>query len=96
LGINSVSTKSVNGYELGLRIRLASYRVGFGVIGLDLPHFTSARLADRWVIVANCWAAWRAGWLDRAGGLAQFWSIRLGNIENLLFFSKSFINFKST
>jgi hypothetical protein len=35
LGINSVSTKAVNGYELGLRIGLASYRVGFDVIGSD-------------------------------------------------------------
>jgi hypothetical protein len=35
LGINSVSTEAINGYELGLGIELASYRVGFGVIGSD-------------------------------------------------------------
>jgi hypothetical protein len=46
--------------------------------------------ADRWAVVAGCWAAWRAGWLGRADGLAGFWPIRLGNIENVLSFSKSF------
>jgi hypothetical protein len=95
LGINLVSTESINGYELGLRIELASYRVGFGVIGSDLPRFMGARSADHWATVAGCWATWRAGWLGRAGGLAGFQPIGLGNIENLLFFSRSFINFKS-
>jgi hypothetical protein len=33
--INSVSSEAANGYELGLQIRLASYRVGFGIIELD-------------------------------------------------------------
>jgi hypothetical protein len=43
----------------------------------------------------NRWAAWWAGWLGRTGGLVGFQPIRLGNIENLLSYSKSFINFKS-
>jgi hypothetical protein len=63
LGINSVSTEFVNGYELGLQIRLASYRVGFSVIGSDLLRFIGACPTDRWTVVASYWAAWRAGWL---------------------------------
>jgi hypothetical protein len=63
LGINLVSTESVNGYELRLRISLASYWVGFGIIGSDPLRFTGACTADRWAMVASCWAAWRAGWL---------------------------------
>jgi hypothetical protein len=46
LGDNLVSIKSINGYEVGLQIELASYRVGLGVIGLDLPRFMSAHPAD--------------------------------------------------
>jgi hypothetical protein len=42
LGINSVSTEAVNGYELGLRIRLASYQVRFGVIGSDPLRYVGA------------------------------------------------------
>jgi hypothetical protein len=44
---------------------------------------------------AGYWFAWGLGRLGRAAGLAEFRPIRLGNIENLLFFSKSFINFNS-
>jgi hypothetical protein len=44
---------------------------------------------------AGCWSDWGLGRQGRAGGLAEFRPIRLGNIENLLFFSKSFINFNS-
>jgi hypothetical protein len=63
LGINLVSTKAVNGYELRLWIGLASYRVGFDVIGLDLLHYAGARPADRW-------AAWGvAGWAEPVGRL---------------------------
>jgi hypothetical protein len=56
LGDNSVSTESVNGYELGLRIGLASYWVVLGVIGLDLPRFAGACPANHWASVACCWA----------------------------------------
>jgi hypothetical protein len=95
LGINSVSTESVNGYELGLQLGLASYRAGFGVIVSDLSRFAGACSVDRWAVVVGCWATWRAGWLGRASGLTGFRPISLGNIENLLFFSKSFIKLKS-
>jgi hypothetical protein len=65
LGINSVSTETVNGYELGLRIGLASYRVRFNVIRLDLLHYVSAHPTDRWAAVAGHWAAWgAAGWAE--------------------------------
>jgi hypothetical protein len=65
LGINLVSTETVNGYELGLRIGLASYRVGFNVIGSDLLRYVGAHLADRWAAVAGHWAAWgAAGWAE--------------------------------
>jgi hypothetical protein len=57
LGINSVSTKAINGYELGLQIGLASYRVGFGVIGSDPVCYMGALLAGRWATVAGCWDA---------------------------------------
>jgi hypothetical protein len=46
LGINLVSTESVNRYELGLWIEIASYGVGLGVIGSDLSRFAGARPAD--------------------------------------------------
>jgi hypothetical protein len=46
LGINLVSTEAVNGYGLGLRIGIASYRVRFGVIGSDPLRYAGARLAD--------------------------------------------------
>jgi hypothetical protein len=63
LGINSVSTEAVNGYELGLRIGLASYRVGFDVIRSDPLRYAGARPID-------CWAAWRvAGWAEPVGRL---------------------------
>jgi hypothetical protein len=63
LGINSVSTKTVNGYELELRIGLASYRVGFSVIGSDLLHYAGAHPVGHWATVAGYWAAWEtAGW----------------------------------
>jgi hypothetical protein len=94
LGINLVSIKSVNGYELELWIGLASYQVGFGVIMSDLPRFAGVCPADCWVTVVGCWATWRVSWLGQADGMARFRPIRLGNIENLLF-SKPFINFKS-
>jgi hypothetical protein len=58
LGINSVSTEAVNGYELGLRIGLASYRVGFGVIGSDPLRYVGACPTDRWATVADYCAAW--------------------------------------
>jgi hypothetical protein len=45
--MNSVSAESINGYELGLRIGLAYYRVGLDVIGSDLPRFVGARPAGR-------------------------------------------------
>jgi hypothetical protein len=54
LGINSISTKSVNEYELGLQIGLASYWVRFGFIGSDPPRFMGMRPADRWAVVAGC------------------------------------------
>jgi hypothetical protein len=58
LGVNSVSTKAINGYELRLRIGLASYRVRFSVIGSDPLRYVGARPADHWAMVAVCWAAW--------------------------------------
>jgi hypothetical protein len=70
LGINSVSTEAVNGYELGLRIGLASYRVGFGVIGLNPFRYTSAHPTYRLATMASCWAAWRVvGWAEPVGRL---------------------------
>jgi hypothetical protein len=70
LGINSVSTEAVNGYELGLQIRLASYRVGFDVIGSNPLHYVGVRPADHWVAMADCWAVWRvAGWSEPVGRL---------------------------
>jgi hypothetical protein len=36
MGINLVSTETVNRHELRLRIGLASYRIGFIVNGSDL------------------------------------------------------------
>jgi hypothetical protein len=65
LGINSVSTEAVNGYELGLQIGLASYRVVFDVIRSDPLRYVAVRPTERWVVVAGCWAAWRvAGWAE--------------------------------
>jgi hypothetical protein len=65
LGINAVLTEVVNRYGLGLRIRLASYRVKFGVIGSDPLRYTGAHPTDRWAAVVGCWAAWRvAGWAE--------------------------------
>jgi hypothetical protein len=70
LGINSVSTEAINGYELGLRIGLAFYQVGLGVIGSDPLCYVSARPADHWATVAGCWAAWRvARWAKPVGRL---------------------------
>jgi hypothetical protein len=70
LGINSVSTKAVNGYERGLRIRLASYRVGFNVIGSDPLRYAGARSIDHWAMVAGSWAAWGvSGWAKPVGRL---------------------------
>jgi hypothetical protein len=70
LGINPVSTEAVNGYKLVLRIGLASYRVGFGVIGSDPLHYVGARPTDHWAAVADCWATWRvAGWAEPVGRL---------------------------
>jgi hypothetical protein len=58
LGINSVSTEAVNGYELGLQIRLASYRDGFRVIGSDPLRYVGVRPTD-------CLATWGlAGWAE--------------------------------
>jgi hypothetical protein len=65
LGINSVSTETVNGYELGLQIELASYQVRFNVIGLDLLRYVSAHPTNRWAAVAGHWAAWgAASWAE--------------------------------
>jgi hypothetical protein len=70
LGINSVSTEAINGYELGLQIDLASYRVELSVIGSDPLRYTSAHLADCWAVVASCGATWRvAGWAEPVGRL---------------------------
>jgi hypothetical protein len=75
---------------------LTGWWSGFAPSGLIDPRqlacWASARLATGprgrlWVCLE--------GWLGRAGGLAAFQPIRLGNIGNLIFFSKSFINFKS-
>jgi hypothetical protein len=49
LGINSVSTKAVNEYELGLQNELASYRVGFGVIGSDPLRYAGVHPESRWL-----------------------------------------------
>jgi hypothetical protein len=57
LGKNSVSTEADNGYELGLQIGLAYYRIGFGVIGSDPLRYVGACLEDHWAAVADCWAA---------------------------------------
>jgi phage baseplate assembly protein W len=54
LGINSISTEAVSGYEIGLRIRVASYRVEFSVIGSDPLPYAGARSADHWVTVVGC------------------------------------------
>jgi hypothetical protein len=56
LGINSVSTKAVNGYELGLQIELASYWIGISVIGLNPLQYVGLRLEDRWATMAGYWA----------------------------------------
>jgi hypothetical protein len=70
LGINSVSTEALNRYELGLRVGLASYQVGFGVIGSALLRYAGAHPADRWATVASCWATWVvAGWAEPVGRL---------------------------
>jgi hypothetical protein len=70
LGINSVSTEAINGYELRWQTGLASYRVGFGVIGSDPLCYTGARQTDHWGIVAGCWATWRVvGWAEPVGKL---------------------------
>jgi hypothetical protein len=70
LGINSVSAKAVNRYELRLRIGLASYLVGFGVIGSDLLRYAGTHLVDRWAMVAGCGAARGvAGWAKPIGRL---------------------------
>jgi hypothetical protein len=70
LGINSVSTEAINGYELGLQIGLASYRVGFSVIRSDPLHYTGVHPANRWAMVAGCWATWRVtGWVEPVGRL---------------------------
>jgi hypothetical protein len=69
-GINSISTKSINGYELGLRIGLASYRVEFGVIESDLPRFGGVHPADRWAVVADYGPpGGQAGWAEPVGWL---------------------------
>jgi hypothetical protein len=63
LGINSVSTEAVNEYELRFQIGLASFRVGFDVIGSDSLRYAGVRPVDCWATVAGCWAAWIvAGW----------------------------------
>jgi hypothetical protein len=70
LGINSISAKAVNGYDLELRIGLASYRVRFSVIGSDPLCYMGARPVGRWATVAGYWAAWRvAGWAKSVGRL---------------------------
>jgi hypothetical protein len=70
LGINSISTEAINEYELGLRIRLASYWVGFSVIGSDPFCYLGAHPVDLWAMVAGCWAAWGvAGWAKPMGRL---------------------------
>jgi hypothetical protein len=53
-----------------LWIRLASYRVGFGIIKSDLLRYAGARLGGRWAMVATYRAAWRvAGWAEPVGTL---------------------------
>jgi hypothetical protein len=65
LAINSVSIETISEYELGLRIGLASYRVGFGVIGSDPLRYVGAHPAKHWAAVAGYWAAWRvASWAE--------------------------------
>jgi hypothetical protein len=65
LGINSVSTEAVNGYELRLQIGLASYRVGFGIIRSDPLRYVGACTAD-------CWAVWRVAGLAEPVGRLGF------------------------
>jgi hypothetical protein len=70
LGINLVSTKVVNEYELRLQIGLASYQVGFSVIGSDPLRYAGVRLTGHWATVAGCWADWRvAGRTEPVGRL---------------------------
>jgi hypothetical protein len=70
LGINSVSIEAINGYELKLQIGLASYRVGFSVIGSDPLRYAGAHPTDRWAAVADYCATWRvAGWAKPVGRL---------------------------
>jgi hypothetical protein len=73
LGINSVSTEAVNGYELGLLIGLVSYQVGFDVIGSDPLRYTRQTTGLRWS------AAGPLGeWLARPSRWAGWVSVPLG------------------
>jgi hypothetical protein len=63
LGINSFSTETVNRYELGLRIRLASYQIEFSINGSDLLCYAGVHPTDRWAAMVGYWVAWGvAGW----------------------------------
>jgi hypothetical protein len=74
----------------GFWVGLASYRVGFGVIGSDSLGCAGARQADRWATALASWAAQeKASWAE-----AEIRPIRLGKIENLFLFSNFFINCK--
>jgi hypothetical protein len=53
LGINTVSIKTVNRYEVGLQIGLAS-------IGSDLLRYAGAHPIDHWATVAGYCAIWEA------------------------------------
>jgi hypothetical protein len=65
LGTNSVSTKTVIGYELRLRIGIASYQIRFSVNGSDPLHYAGAHSTDCWATVAGYRAAWGvAGWAE--------------------------------
>jgi hypothetical protein len=70
MGINSVSTEAINGYELRLRIRLASYQVRISIIGSDPLRYVGACPGDRWATVAGYWATCDvAGWVEPVGRL---------------------------
>jgi hypothetical protein len=61
LGINSVSTETVNEYELGLQIRLSFYRIEFNVNRSDLLRYAGVHSAKCWAVVVGHWATdWAA------------------------------------
>jgi hypothetical protein len=94
MGINSVSTKAVTGMNSGadgvslLLGRIQRYRVR----SPSLRGCTSGKLLGHG---GQLLGRPGSGWLGRAGEQGEFQPIRVGKIENLLSFSKSFINLKS-